>query len=162
MPCVQLYVDKEEGSFRIQGRSHVDNPSWTLHVVGRIVRAPEGASTEPVSMPALCTIMAKTIDKSAHYRVAQSRGIAYGPACQGLEVIRVGTSEALGEIRAPAAIASQAADYGLPPCLLDACLQTLFGASEESAGAPQSTYLPVQIAKLRRFRSSEEIAFCHV
>ena len=157
-PCMQLSLDKEEGSFRIQGRSSVDAPWWTLHVVGRVVRAPEGATLDPVSVPTLCDRMtAERIDKSTHYAIAQSRGIAYGPAFQGIELVRVGSREALAEIQAPPAIASHRAGYGLHPCLLDACLQTLFAIPDN----PGMTYLPVQIARLRRFPSTDEIAFCH-
>jgi acyl transferase domain-containing protein/NAD(P)-dependent dehydrogenase (short-subunit alcohol dehydrogenase family)/acyl carrier protein len=158
VPCVQLSLDKEEGSFRIQGRASVDAGWWTLHVVGRIARAPEGAVAEPVS---LCDLRGKmtadTIDKSTHYAIARSRGIAYGPAFQGVELVRVGSREAFSEIQAPPGIASHNGGYGLHPCLLDACLQTLFAIPDN----PESTYLPVQVARLRRFRSADEIAFCH-
>ena len=158
VPCVQLSLDKEEGSFRIQGRSSVDAPWWTLHVVGRIARAPEAAAAEPVSLPVLCGKMtADTIDKSTHYGIARSRGIAYGPAFQGVELVRVGSREAFAEIHAPPGVASHNAGYGLHPCLLDACLQALFAIPDN----PESTYLPVHVARLRRFRSSDEIAFCH-
>src|SRR5260370_32923149 len=52
VPCVQLSLDKEEGSFRIQGRSSVDAPWWTLHVLARSVRAPEGAAAQARPSPA--------------------------------------------------------------------------------------------------------------
>src|SRR5260370_12285282 len=144
VPCVQLSLDKEEGSFRIQGRSSVDAPWWTLHVLGRIVRAPEGAAAQPVSLPALCGKMtADTIDKSTHYAIARSRGIAYGPAFQGIELVRDGSREAFAEMHGPLRVGSHHAGDGLHPCLLDACLQTLFAIPDN----PESTYLPVQIQR---------------
>jgi len=157
-PLTQLSLDAEDGSFRIASRPHEDDSSWTVNVVGRLGRAPEGASPEPVSPARLCAQATRTIDKPAHYQVALSRGISYGPAFQGIESIRIGSREALAEIRAPA-IASDDAGFVLHPCLLDACLQTLFGIPEEEDR--DATYLPVQMARLRRFRSAAEIAFCH-
>jgi phthiocerol/phenolphthiocerol synthesis type-I polyketide synthase C len=157
VPCVQLSLEKEDGSFRIQARSSVDAPWWTLHAVGRVAPAPESAAAAPVSLPALSAKMSETIDKSTHYQIAQSRGIAYGAAFQGIESIRVGKREALGHIEAPAVMAAHMPGYVLHPCLLDACLQTLFAIRDD----PHSTYLPVQFARMRRFRSSEQIAFSH-
>jgi acyl transferase domain-containing protein/ubiquinone/menaquinone biosynthesis C-methylase UbiE/acyl carrier protein len=161
MPIVQLAINEEDGTAKIRSRMNRDTETWTLHVVGKIGRAPGGAAPAALSVRSLRERMTKTIDHADHYRAASALGLNYGPAFQGISSVAVGNAEALGTIAVPEELAGALGDYALHPCLFDACLQTLLGLADES-GLARTAYLPVQIARLRYFAGKATPAFCHV
>ncbi len=89
-----------------------------------------------------------------HYQQFARRGIAFGPAFQGIVRLWRGQGQALAQIQAPPALAPELGAYPLHPALLDACWQVL-GATWESEGLEAlETYMPVGVDSLRFLQPS--------
>jgi acyl transferase domain-containing protein/NADPH:quinone reductase-like Zn-dependent oxidoreductase/SAM-dependent methyltransferase/acyl carrier protein len=161
IPTVQCIVDEETGDLRIRSCADRVDPDWTIHVVGKIGT---GATQPPPAVVGqLKQQLTLIIDKTTHYECAATRGFAYGPAFQGLEVIAAGASEALAEITHPPALSNSLVGYCVHPALLDACIQAIFGLFSADEAAPNdATYLPVKIGKFSLYDNASDLKFCHV
>nr|WP_255653608.1 non-ribosomal peptide synthetase/type I polyketide synthase [Myxococcus sp. XM-1-1-1] len=114
----QLFSAEDEGARGTKA------PSWTLHASGSLARARADVVTpepRPLSeLLARCPAEVPAAKLHAHF---DARGIHYGPAFKGLERIRLGQGEALGQVRRPETLTAETWGAPLHPAMLDACLQ---------------------------------------
>jgi acyl transferase domain-containing protein len=106
-------------------------------------------------------------------------GLNYGPRFRGLHAAWLAgqpqidnTAECLGEIRLPASLQTETADFRLHPGLLDACFQ-LIGAAllkrsadnsqgQASANVEDEIYLPVHLNEFTFYQTPSFPLWCHV
>ncbi len=151
-PQIQLMMDVADGSFTVRGRADRETVEWTDHLRGRISKADHARPPADIDLPALRAAFPIVVDSAAHYAGSVSRGLAYGPAFQGvrniaLSPIASGPRRALGDILLEGL---EVAEYAAHPALLDSCLQvliTLIGQAEQRRCAT----IPVQVGRLRSF-----------
>ncbi|MFM9435327.1 phthiocerol/phenolphthiocerol synthesis type-I polyketide synthase C [Janthinobacterium sp. CG_23.3] len=126
-----------------------DDAAWTLHASIELCRAQDAAA--PVSDFSAATLALdypQTISSGEHYKVLTHKGVAYGPAFQGVNSLWLRDRETVGAVQLPAAQVNDA--YLLHPALLDACLQVLAGQLHQNESALQKNdlFLPVGVGSL--------------
>ncbi|BBC29262.1 Polyketide synthase [Streptomyces graminofaciens] len=122
---------------------------WTRHASGTLAAtasAPEDVEAltqwpprDAVSLPSVSEV----------YDDFTGRGYAYGPVFQGLRAAWRRGDEVFAEVALPEGAASEAAEYGLHPALLDAALQAatfLSEQSEETDREPESAKMPFALS----------------
>ena len=143
--AVQTIVRREGGraaAFEIRSCEAVDaDAPWLLHAQGDYAPASAEAAPGPAT-----GVLGREVSGEDHYLELERRGLVFGPSLRGVRAVRVGESEAVGEIEAPA----EAAGYGVHPALLDACLQVIAAALTPGDDA---TFLPFVIDTVRFARS---------
>jgi acyl transferase domain-containing protein/NADPH:quinone reductase-like Zn-dependent oxidoreductase/acyl carrier protein len=131
--------------FRIEGRQRLSEAPWTLHAQGRLLGAAPGtlAPSIPAPAPGRAPIAAE-----AHYALATSLGLEYGPQFRGIETLELDADTLLGRLRWSAGVPGQGA-YLLHPAVLDQCFQAVLGWVGAQLDTPRElTFLPVAFGRL--------------
>ena len=128
-----------------------ESAAWTLHMRAKVRQVLPGSEPfEKEEIP-------RTIDEirgrcaeetpgGALYDWYSGRGFEFGAEDQGIASVQRGNHEAIALLRLSDTMLREAADYALPPAMLDACLQ-VFGALWP--GYPESeAYLPTGLDSL--------------
>jgi NADPH:quinone reductase-like Zn-dependent oxidoreductase/acyl carrier protein len=130
---------------------------WILNAKGTI--RPSHAQLTPVDREPetpeqLKTRCVETFSGEDFYRAMAERGLQYGPSFQSVEQIWRRDGEAVGRLRLPDLVQSEASAYQIHPALLDACFQVLAGTlpGDGEEVLKEGVYLPVGLGKLRLFK----------
>ena len=159
---VRLKVDPEDCSFTIVSRDHGREDNWRTHAVGRFVDDFVPAGAEPLQLPS----DAPDMTAEAHYALARSHGLEYGPAFQSVVSAWVSNGALVGALRLPGCDDQQAAL--LHPAYLDGAFQLLLDLTwlEHGQQVPQQavslTFLPVRIDRLELARPPAVVAAAKV
>ncbi|MER5705855.1 SDR family NAD(P)-dependent oxidoreductase, partial [Micromonospora sp. NPDC002296] len=102
---------------------------WTRHADGVL----EPASADEPGVGPWPPVGADEVDLTGWYDAFAERGLAYGPAFQGLRRVWTGGGEVFAEVALPDDAAGDAARFGVHPALLDAALHPVALLFEESA-----------------------------
>jgi myxalamid-type polyketide synthase MxaB len=127
-----------------------DGEPWTLHAGGTVrlnkaaVEATEHESPEAVRARCKEEAPAKEL-----YEAMEEHGLQYGPSFRGVERIWRRNGEAIGRLRVPDAVASEASAYRIHPAVLDACFQVLAATLAGDDADEGEIYLPVRLGELR-------------
>ncbi|HEX4111431.1 MAG TPA: type I polyketide synthase [Stellaceae bacterium] len=161
-PRLEFALSADDNGFRVSGGIMADiKPA--LVAVGRVM--PLTAKRQPDDEQPIDDVRARLsshLGGAEHYRLCAEHGLSYGATFQGVADIWFGHGEALGRIAAPDAVASDAVRYSLHPALFDACIQVMFATFAWSDEAAQrAAYVPIAIERLRLYRKSGRIAWCH-
>jgi acyl transferase domain-containing protein/acyl carrier protein len=161
-PRLEFAFSAEDNGFRVSAGIASDT-KHALVAVGRVVPLTAKRHTEddrPID--GIRARLSGHIDGAEHYRLCAQHGLSYGAAFQAIGDIWHGGDEALGRIAAPDAVVADAAHYTLHPALLDACIQVIFATFAWSGEAAQhAAYVPVAIERLRMYRKSARVVWCH-
>ncbi|HTN83970.1 MAG TPA: acyltransferase domain-containing protein, partial [Sorangium sp.] len=171
---VQVALAEEvEGraSFQVFTRDD-EGGGWTRHAAGSVRPQPSrGAAAAPPGEAAsgvrdLRDVQARcatSLSAAEHYRRMSAISVDFGDAFRGVEQLWLGAREALGRVRAPDAVAAEAAAHRLHPAFLDACFQVLaqLFLSEDAARAGDGALVSVGIELVRVFRSPARHAWVH-
>jgi acyl transferase domain-containing protein len=95
-----------------------------------------------------------------YYQLVGGLGGTYGPSFQGLDGLWRGEAEAVGRIRAPAAVAAELPLYAFHPAFLDACLHVPLACVGSGLG-DDGLYLPVGIDRVVLRRAPAPELWCH-
>ncbi|MBD2519332.1 SDR family NAD(P)-dependent oxidoreductase [Nostoc sp. FACHB-973] len=160
---VQLILTPEstgQTSFRILSLASDaadDANSWIQHATGKINAQPTDTEQTFVSLTNLQATFEEQLSVEDYYQQLRNRGLEYGESFQGIEQLWRREGEALGRIRLPEALVSEAAAYQLHPVLVDSGFQLLFA----SLASTEDTYLPVGLDSLRIYRRPETQLWIH-
>jgi myxalamid-type polyketide synthase MxaB len=127
-----------------------DGEPWTLHAGGTVrlnkaaVEAAEHESPEAVRARCKEEPPAKEL-----YEAMEEHGLQYGLSFRGVERIWRRNGEAIGRLRVPDAVASEASAYRIHPAVLDACFQVLAATLAGDDADEGEIYLPVRLGELR-------------
>jgi acyl transferase domain-containing protein/acyl carrier protein len=138
--------------FSLNDGDDEEGESWRLHATGKI--SPVGKGSAAPASASLQGIRARCRDElpvGDFYRHLGELGVEYGPSMQGIERLWRGNREALGRLRLPAALASEADIYQFHPVLLDSCLQ-LIGAilmRDLGVNSGHDVYMPFALERLQ-------------
>lgn len=133
-----------------RGRENKEAPK-TLHASGKILVKAQASEPPQVNLATLQIQCIEEMSVATYYQQCRERGIDYGSSFQVIEQLWQHEGKALGQVRLPEALASEAEGYELHPVLLDSCFQVLWAALPESI--KQQTYLPVGIERLQVYHS---------
>jgi myxalamid-type polyketide synthase MxaB len=162
---IQIVLKPEETatySFQIFSLSADDTEeaTWALHASGNLRAGNPNLDAPLTDLSALQAQYSKTILAEDYYRGLQNRGFDYGTNFQAIARIWQQGGQVLGEIRLPAAIATEADDYQLHPVLLDACFQLLGTSFPENE--QQDVYLPMGVDRLQVYCRSSTVLWSQV
>jgi acyl transferase domain-containing protein/acyl carrier protein len=128
-----------------------DEVTWTLHASGKLRKGDTEKNLIKLEEPFSASYPdAEEISVQNYYQNLRDRGFDYGEYFQGIARIWKQAETTWGEIRLPAALVEEGADYQLHPVLLDACFQVL-GTSFPNSDK-QDVYLPVGVEQLQLYR----------
>ncbi|THA40903.1 type I polyketide synthase [Streptomyces sp. A1547] len=133
---VEVYSQREDAA------DEVGADVWTRHATGLLAATPAARGTDfdfaawppPGAHPV-------ELDADDFYADLRERGVAYGPAFQGMRAVWRRGEEIFAEVALPEDQRKEAGRFGLHPALLDAALQAATfgaaaGAAEEEPGTP--------------------------
>ena len=129
---------------------HQQTPQWLLHSEGKIYTEPTTNRKGKIDLEKYKKECSQAIDIKQHYQQCLERGINYGSSFQGIKQLWKGHWKALGKIALPEELTAQVTDYQLHPALLDAALQMIGHAIDNTE--TDQTYLPVGIEKFKLYR----------
>jgi phthiocerol/phenolphthiocerol synthesis type-I polyketide synthase C len=161
---VRLRINAEDGSFTIVSRDHGREDNWRTHAVGRLVDDFVPSPTEPLQQPS----GTPDVTADAHYALARSHGLQYGPAFQSVVSAWIGGGGLVGAIRLPECVAEQSQTALLHPAYLDGAFQLLLDLAWHEHGGQMSqdggslTFLPVRIDRLELARPPVRVATAKV
>jgi acyl transferase domain-containing protein/acyl carrier protein len=152
---VQLILTPEgvgQASFQILSQAD-DVSSWIQHATGKI-QAGQTNSGEIVSLKDFQARFQEELSVKTYYQHLRNRGLEYGQSFQGIEQLWRRDGEALGRIRLPLELVSEATAFELHPVI-----QLLFATLADVAEG--DTYLPVGLDNLRVYRRPESQLWIH-
>ena len=160
--AVQSIVSPEDhGRARLQVFARPEGgEEWRLHAEAWLQHndGPAPAVQSPAELAARCGV---ALPVEGHYEALRLRGLDFGPAFAGVEVLLRGDGEALGRVGLPDIAAQDARAYQIHPALLDACLQVVGALLPDGEGATD-TYLPFSLGRLTLHRQVPERVWSHV
>lgn len=134
----------------------LDAASGSRPAVSGSARVNVGAQPEsPLPLEELRRRLTTVVEGADCYRTFQALGIAYGPAYQVLQELRVGDGEVLARIEVP-----DAAGHHLHPLLLDGALQAMIGLADEAAA--DTRRLPRSLDSISRHGPLPATCLAHV
>jgi acyl transferase domain-containing protein/NAD(P)-dependent dehydrogenase (short-subunit alcohol dehydrogenase family)/acyl carrier protein len=144
---VQLGIGAESGDAR--SFELVSSPESVTHVTGRVLGvAPSPSALADGGVEAVWDRCPQRLTADTIYQIQLDRHIALGPSYRWLAEVGRGDGEAICRIERPGAVAD-AAEYQLPPGLLDAC----FGLLAVSIDlAVSDTFIPFSIEALHFYQ----------
>ncbi|WP_369394291.1 SDR family NAD(P)-dependent oxidoreductase [Streptomyces sp. CG1] len=120
--AVQVAVGEPDDSGRHSVTVHTradDAAPWTQHAAGVLTAT---APAAPADLTVWPPQDAKSLDVASVYADLAEQGYGYGPAFQGLRAAWRHGDDVYAEVALPAEAATDAAEFGLHPALLDAAL----------------------------------------
>ena len=143
---VRLRVDPLDGSFAVTSRDRVNGGEWRTHAVGRLVEDALAAAADTRHLPS----RPPDVGAAAHYALATSMGLEYGPAFQAVTCVWREESESCGALPLPDCVAEGSDAYLLHPASLDGAFQLLMdlAARRQMTATPLPAFLPVRIDRL--------------
>lgn len=150
---LRFALNARDGGFQITSRERLSADDWTLNATGRLLDT-AGAPAPLAGQLKPLTKASQLIKHEAHYRLATSLGLDYGPAFRGLEIARLAGDRLDASVQAPDSVLADGA-YLMHPALLDVCFQTLvdFFQADIEAGHGVAM-LPVRVGRIDLFSSA--------
>lgn len=153
-----------EGQGRLQVFSWEEEAAvWRLHATGGVRAAPPDGAVTRRDLSGIWHRCPREVDPPAYYARLREAGMEYGPWFRGIESLRLGDGEVIGQVRLPEA---PPAGYAVHPALLDAGLQLIGPLLVDNPLAPDGTspdgdgaehvYLPSDIASFHVVRPTAQ------
>jgi acyl transferase domain-containing protein/NADPH:quinone reductase-like Zn-dependent oxidoreductase/NADP-dependent 3-hydroxy acid dehydrogenase YdfG/acyl carrier protein len=163
-PIVQSSLEVDDGRFTIMSKPAKAATDWTLHCKGRVLRL-DAPPAEPVDLAGIAAGMPVTIAAERHYAECRRRGLAYGPAYQGVQQIMLSPAdaerrEALGRITL-AEVAGDPASFHGHPAIVDGALQVLIALIAQNDPRACAT-IPVFVETIVCRGAVPRAIMCHV
>ncbi|MEM9219592.1 MAG: SDR family NAD(P)-dependent oxidoreductase, partial [Cyanobacteria bacterium P01_F01_bin.150] len=154
--CLDTLDDSKQRRFTIYSRQRSQDETWQLHSYGHI--GPASLSSECIDLERLQSrLHSRSVPQM--YQQMEAMGLKFGPAFQGMQQLWGGEAEALAELMLPDTLTTAQQIEPIHPALLDACCQTLFGATDEHLDTV--LYLPIQYRQIELYRSAPSHLFCY-
>jgi NADPH:quinone reductase-like Zn-dependent oxidoreductase/NADP-dependent 3-hydroxy acid dehydrogenase YdfG/acyl carrier protein len=134
--------------FSISGREADD--SWQILASGRILFE-DTEQPIPELVEAILARCPDALTSEDHYRRMVERGLQYGPAFQLVDQVSHSAGETLVRVSTSKVGAGDSMRHLLHPAILDAALQAVGEFFPDSRLAPDQTYVPVGIERVRIF-----------
>lgn len=141
---LQLIVNPRDGGFQIRSRQRLGADEWVLHAAGRLLEAGVRPALPAIPVPGQ---NARCVAHEAHYRLAETLGLDYGPAFRGLQDVRVDGALLEARVALPDALDGQS--FLLHPAVMDLCFQSLVDFFDEAIATGRGiAFLPVKVGRL--------------
>ena len=147
--------------FSLNSEGNQKEPSWTLHVEGKLRVLNQEIPSSKVDLRAWKTQFEREISLKDYYQHYRDRKIDYGISFQAIQRLWSGNQLAFAQIRLPQSLVLEAKNYQIHPVLLDASFQML-AAAVDQAGDEKSTYLPVEIERIKVYRCPDTCLWARV
>ncbi|MGZ8218567.1 SDR family NAD(P)-dependent oxidoreductase, partial [Methylomagnum sp.] len=121
----------------------------------------------PAAAPAVLAIgaiqqrLSRPLAPERLYALFREAGLDYGPHFQVIGELWAGEGEALARLDLPPTVPAGKSAPSLPVSLLDGAMQTVIGALQADADAPDALYLPVSLAALSVYGPLPRQVFAH-
>jgi acyl transferase domain-containing protein/NADPH:quinone reductase-like Zn-dependent oxidoreductase/acyl carrier protein len=130
---------------------------WELHTTGSISRASkEAAAEQTICLAERQEHCLRNMPQEAFYERLEATGLQYGKSFRAVEECWLGEDEAIGRVRLPQPLQSEATAYQVHPVLLDACLQLLEVLIPSHQG---DSYVPICLKNIAIYSSPTENAW---
>lgn len=161
-PLIRLQVDNDGTGFAIYSRTRAPDAPWNRYASGSFGSVARRRPAESFDHAAWSDAQADKIDIDVDdfYARVTSLGFDFGAAFRCLRQITIGQDESVGTIQLAPAQSTEANQYFLHPCLLDAALQTLLALVLEQPAFASKLCLPVSIQQIQFFKKAGSTATC--
>jgi acyl transferase domain-containing protein len=163
-PIVQSSLEADDGRFTIMSKPTRAATDWTLHCKGRVLRL-DAPLTEPLDLAAIAAGTPVMSAADSHYAECRRRGLAYGPAYQGVQQIMLSPAgaerrQALGRITL-AEVAGDPDTFHGHPAIVDGALQVLIALIAQNDPRACAT-IPVFVETIVAHSDVPRTVMCHV
>jgi polyketide synthase PksL len=126
-----------------------DGEQELVHCQGRVIisRQPAPAALDLQKLTA--EMQRGSLEPGTVYPVFARMGLLYGPAFQGIRAIHRGSGQLVAQLRMPAAVEENAADFVLHPSLMDSAVQSAVGLLDDPEALVNQPRLPFALETLR-------------
>jgi acyl transferase domain-containing protein/ubiquinone/menaquinone biosynthesis C-methylase UbiE/acyl carrier protein len=145
---IELVLDPTDSTFRILSSPACDEPTWTVHVRGK-VRPLEDEAPAAFDPERRHELTESPVQADEAYARMAEAGLAYGPSYRGLHEVWIGPQEAVGRVEASPELEGTLADFRVHPGLLDSCFQVITGLLADSGDSEDGVYFPVEFESVR-------------
>lgn len=154
---VRFAIDTSDGSFSIKSRDRLSTEPWLTNVSGRLVAGSTIESPLPARRLQPAAINLPVIEGSEHYALADSIGLAYGPAFQAVSSVVIDGQRVIADMVTPPVIAEELATKLLHPSFLDGCFQLLVNLLGKGS-QERHAYIPVRMGRICLFQCNQAVA----
>ena len=154
---VRFAIDTSDGSFSIKSRDRLSTEPWLINVTGRLVAGSSIDSPLPALQLHSDATNLPAIEGSEHYAIADSIGLAYGPAFQAVSRVAIDGQRVIASMVTPPAIAEELAINLLHPSFLDGCFQLLVNFLGKRS-QDRHAYIPVRMGRVCLFQCNQPVA----
>jgi acyl transferase domain-containing protein/NADPH:quinone reductase-like Zn-dependent oxidoreductase/short-subunit dehydrogenase/acyl carrier protein len=156
---VRLRIDAADGSFVIRSRDRLAEEPWLVNVVGRLLGKPSSLAPPALTPPTGPVDLAG----EAHYRLACTLGLDYGPAFQTVAGAWCDDSAVTAKLATPASIRADVAAARLHPAYLDGCFQLLLPALRDTpATLAAHALVPVRVGRVLLWQPGAAAVYAHI
>ena len=145
---IEVYSD--EGKYLIVSKEP-GNPEaeWVVHSSGKMNILKDKFDSVSVNLDEIKNRVNDRLPVQPIYLELKKSGLFYGPTFKAIQKLWTGEKEVLSEVLLHESLEYGNEDYNLHPCILDACLQTIFAAKLSNDDEDRGIYLPTHIDRYR-------------
>lgn len=147
---VKVEAHSDEGKYWIMSRDK-SNPdaTWTKHSNGKMNGIGDQFQSTSVDLEQIKKRVNDRLPVQSLYLELKKSGLFYGPTFKAIKNLWVVDKEILGKVELHDSLAFGIDQYNLHPCILDACLHTIFAAKMSDDDEERGIYLPVHIDRYK-------------
>ena len=147
---VKLEVYSDEESYWILSRD-TNNPDaeWVKHSNGKMNTLGDTFTSRSVDLNEIKERVNDRLPVQPMYLELKKGGLQYGATFRAIKNLWVVKDEILSKIEVHESLKYEINDYNLHPCILDACLHTIFAAKMNTEDEERGIYLPIHIDRYK-------------
>ena len=154
---LQSRFDPLSQSYSVYCKKVEEHSDWTLHATGRILPS-TSISTRKIDV---CFETFEEVSVDRLYQAYEQLGLIYGSHFKRVTNLWRNRNEVLGKIQKHPSLRNHDGQEILHPTLLDACFQTLLGASLSDTHNLDHVFIPFSIKELWCFANKYDSIWCY-
>ncbi len=147
---VKIEVYSDEGKYWILSRDR-NNPDaeWVKHSSGKMNILKDKFDSTTVDLDEIKERVNDRLPVQPIYLELKKSGLVYGPTFRAVQKLWTMGNEILSQVDLHESLKFGIEDYNLHPCVLDACLHTIFAAKMSDEDEDRGIYLPIHIDRYK-------------
>ncbi|UXP34082.1 SDR family NAD(P)-dependent oxidoreductase [Reichenbachiella agarivorans] len=147
---VKIEVYSEEKKYWVLSRDkNTPNAKWVKHSNGKMNTLGDKFNSTTVDLEQLKERIYDRLPVQPMYLELKKSGLYYGATFKAIKNLWVVDNEILSKVNLHESLEYGIEDYNLHPCILDACLHTIFAANLDSDVEERGIYLPTHIDRYK-------------
>ena len=159
---ISLYPNQDVVEYEVI--TNGGNNQRVVHARGKLVyedQADSRPETEVIDIEAIKTRCEDKMAGAECYQLFQTKGLAYGPSFQAVQMVAGNETEAISFLKLPINCTQGFHNFVLHPSLMDGALQTVLGLLDNSGANSGGLYLPFALGEVEILRPLPERCYAY-